>query len=50
MADIPMMASSSDDTVYIYAGRRFDLGSFLYIGESVGMRPPMRSASDSSEN
>lgn len=39
MADIPMMPSSSDDTVYIYAGRRFDLGSFLYIGESVRYAP-----------
>ena len=39
MADIPMMPSSSDDNVYIYAGRRFDLGSFLYIGESVRYAP-----------
>ncbi|MGH2882502.1 MAG: hypothetical protein ACRDPA_07350, partial [Solirubrobacteraceae bacterium] len=39
MADIPMMPSSSDEAVYIYVARRFDLGRFLYIGESVRYAP-----------
>jgi hypothetical protein len=39
MADIAMMPSTSDDSVYLYAGRRFEVVSFLYIGESVRYAP-----------
>jgi hypothetical protein len=35
MADIPMIPGGLDDSVYIYAGKRVDIGSFLYTGESV---------------
>jgi hypothetical protein len=39
MADIPMMPSAPADSFYIYGGRRFDIGSFLYVGESVRYAP-----------
>jgi hypothetical protein len=34
-----MMPGRLDDSVYICAGKRFDVGSFLYIGESVPFAP-----------
>jgi hypothetical protein len=39
MADIPMMPGRLNHCVYIYAGKRTDLGSFLYIGESAPYAP-----------
>jgi hypothetical protein len=39
MADIPMMPGKLNHRVYIYAGKRSDLGSFLSIGESVPYAP-----------